>query len=189
MCRTRPFTRFTIGILLVLYIAATIEIIVFKFGRIDAAYLIHQLKYALQHAGYVNERIHAGNQEPFREIKRSLRGRTLYDLLCLFGNMAIFMPLGSFAGLLSGSGGRPMLRALTVSFGFSLMLETSQAVLNVGVFDVDDLLLNTAGGLLGCFVFRLYAAYWDARRDAQAKPGKTAIQADRANTAILGGKG
>lgn len=41
------------------------------------------------------------------------------------------------------------------SFEFSLLVETIQLVSKVGSFDVDDLMLNTLGGILGYVIFSL----------------------------------
>ena len=38
---------------------------------------------------------------------------------------------------------------------FSLIIETSQLIFHVGFFQVDDLIDNTIGGVLGCFLYRL----------------------------------
>ena len=40
-----------------------------------------------------------------------------------------------------------------LGFAFSLVVETIQLVTKVGCFDVDDILLNTIGGVLGYIVF------------------------------------
>ena len=49
------------------------------------------------------------------------------------------------------------------------MVETIQLVSKVGSFDVDDMLLNTIGGALGCLIF-----YWmnRIRRSYETKEKK-----------------
>lgn len=47
---------------------------------------------------------------------------------------------------------------LFYSFGLSLCVETFQLVTKVGSFDVDDLLLNTIGGVAGYVIFVICAA-------------------------------
>ncbi len=44
---------------------------------------------------------------------------------------------------------------LFYSFGLSLCVETFQILTRVGSFDVDDLLLNTLGGVLGYILFSI----------------------------------
>jgi glycopeptide antibiotics resistance protein len=43
-----------------------------------------------------------------------------------------------------------------VSFSFSLLIETGQLLMEVGAFDVDDLILNTLGGLIGFRVLIIF---------------------------------
>ena len=40
-----------------------------------------------------------------------------------------------------------------LSFGLSLCVEMIQFITQVGSFDVDDLILNTLGGLIGYYLF------------------------------------
>ena len=39
------------------------------------------------------------------------------------------------------------------AFLFSLCIETLQLITKVGVFDVDDLMMNTVGGLIGWIIY------------------------------------
>ena len=57
------------------------------------------------------------------------------------------------------------------SFGLSLCVETFQLISKVGSFDVDDLLLNTLGGLAGYIVFVICAAI-RRRNDSHKKKKK-----------------
>lgn len=74
----------------------------------------------------------------------------------LFGNVIIFMPFGFFMPMASKY--RSFLATTFSSFGLSLCVETFQLVTKVGSFDVDDLLLNTIGGVAGYLVFVICAA-------------------------------
>ena len=40
-----------------------------------------------------------------------------------------------------------------ICFLFSLCIETLQLITKVGVFDVDDLMMNTVGGLIGWIIY------------------------------------
>lgn len=67
------------------------------------------------------------------------------------GNVIMFLPYGLFSGLLSD---RPRWwKSTLVTFGVSLFIECFQLLVSRGT-DVDDLILNTIGGLLGhgCFL-------------------------------------
>lgn len=91
----------------------------------------------------------------FREIKRFWNYREEVGLFAmftnLFGNVIIFIPFGFFMPMASKY--RSIFSAVFYSFGLSLCVETFQLITKVGSFDVDDLLLNTVGGLVGYIIF------------------------------------
>lgn len=68
-------------------------------------------------------------------------------------NVMLFFPFGIFLGALARR-----TRALTLISVFavtSLVFECLQFALNIGLFDVTDLIVNTAGASLGLWVVRL----------------------------------
>ncbi|MEY9093660.1 VanZ family protein [Paenibacillus sp. RC84] len=79
---------------------------------------------------------------------------TLQSWVNFAGNILIFMPFGMLLPLLLRGMSNPWSKVFMLSFTFSLGLETSQLILTIGTFDVDDLILNTFGGLLGHGVLR-----------------------------------
>ena len=87
----------------------------------------------------------------FREIKRFWNYRRQLGIFAtatnLLGNVLIFLPFGFFMAMASKY--RSFLSTLVYSFALSLTVEISQLFMKVGCFDVDDLLLNTIGGMLG----------------------------------------
>lgn len=99
------------------------------------------------------------NLKPFREIMRFYRYRYILGnkafLINVFGNMIAFMPMGFFQPLLSEKKWRGALVVLNC-FVVSLLVETIQLVFKIGCFDVDDLLLNTLGGLLGVLIYYVF---------------------------------
>ena len=50
---------------------------------------------------------------------------------------------------------RGLIKVVLGSFLFSLIIESCQYIFKVGVFDVDDLLLNTIGGLIGYIIYKI----------------------------------
>ncbi len=66
----------------------------------------------------------------------------------LLGNILAFVPMGFLVPLvwrkLSG-----FIKILLVSFAASLAIEIAQYITGAGAADIDDLILNTAGGILG----------------------------------------
>lgn len=68
-------------------------------------------------------------------------------------NVLLFLPLGVFLGALAR---RARAFTLVLAFaGTSLVFEALQFALNIGMFDVTDLVVNTAGASLGLFAVRL----------------------------------
>ena len=99
------------------------------------------------------------NLKPFREIMRFYRYRYILGnkafFINVFGNVIAFMPMGFFQPLLAQKKWRGALVVLNC-FIVSLLVETIQLVFKVGCFDVDDLLLNTLGGLLGVIIYYVF---------------------------------
>ncbi len=104
--------------------------------------------------GYENYRC---NLEPFFEIKRFIRvykSMPLDAIINLLGNIVAFMPFGALIRWVVNRKTR-WYQATAYTFLFSLCVELLQLVAKVGVFDVDDLILNTLGGLMGFWVYYL----------------------------------
>lgn len=91
----------------------------------------------------------------FQEINRFWRYREQLGFFAmftnLFGNVLIFVPFGFFMPMASKY--RSFFMTLFYSFVFSLFVELFQLITKVGSFDVDDLFLNTLGGILGYILF------------------------------------
>lgn len=98
------------------------------------------------------------NLEFFKEIRRFIIYRqqigTESFVVNILGNILAFAPFGFMLPLLNPRY-RNVFRLVFSSMLFSLAVETVQLLLKVGIFDVDDLILNTAGGLLGYLCFML----------------------------------
>lgn len=98
------------------------------------------------------------NLVPFKEIMRFYTYRELVGfkafLLNLFGNVLAFLPFGMMMPIVSRKN-RKFSRVLLMTFILSLFIECIQLIFRVGSFDVDDLILNTTGGVIGYIVFCL----------------------------------
>lgn len=107
-----------------------------------------------------SDRTYHYNLIPFREIRRFLTYRDTLGMeavmLNIVGNVVAFMPFGTFLPIFSERS-RKLWRTVYYSFELSLLVELLQLVTKVGSFDVDDLVLNTIGGLLGFLVFAVAA--------------------------------
>lgn len=98
------------------------------------------------------------NLIPFQEIIRFVKYHAYIDffsvVINLLGNVLAFMPFGA---LIRWVVDRKIkwFQATGYTFLFSLCVELLQLVAKVGVFDVDDLILNTLGGLIGFWIYYL----------------------------------
>lgn len=95
------------------------------------------------------------NLELFKEIQRFWNYREelgWFSVFNLLGNVIAFVPFGCILPVIWKKT-RGFFRILFLTFGFSLAVETVQLITKVGIFDVDDLLLNTLGGIVGYFAF------------------------------------
>lgn len=108
------------------------------------------------------------NLQLFKEIRRFIVYREQLGAFAvfsnLFGNILIFMPFGFFLEMTGKKCG--FFTVLFGSLGLSLCVEVCQLVTRVGSFDVDDIFLNTAGGVLG---FAAYSVCSHIRRKYAGK--------------------
>lgn len=95
----------------------------------------------------------------FSEIKRFLYYMKEIGYISVFinlaGNILAFVPFGFFIPLLSSKDNHFVI-VMMYTLCFSLVIEVLQLLLRVGTFDVDDLLLNGLGGILGFLCYRLW---------------------------------
>ena len=94
----------------------------------------------------------------FREIRPFISIRKEYPqmfLLNVVGNIAAFMPFGFLLPLLRQKRTGFFLTTL-LSFELSLIVELLQLFFKLGCCDVDDLLLNTIGGILGYLAYYIF---------------------------------
>lgn len=98
------------------------------------------------------------NLRPFQEINRFIRYRHqigLYSaLLNLMGNIIAFMPFGMLVQRMT----KKKLNIFIIfilCFGFTFTIEVIQLITKLGRFDIDDIILNTLGGLLGYMLYRV----------------------------------
>ena len=96
----------------------------------------------------------------FREIRRFYTKRQVLGdsvvWMNIAGNIAAFVPFGIFVMPVSNRRIN-FLETVIITFNVSLCVEIIQLVTKVGSFDVDDLLLNTIGGLMGAGIYVVYA--------------------------------
>jgi glycopeptide antibiotics resistance protein len=145
--RTRS-VRILLWILLVISFAVLTKYILFKkspgYYRNYFAHEFHFRKTARE--GFKNANfklLHSINL-----IANANRLSPEYKMDNIGGNIFGFVPLGILLPLLFFRM-RNFFRITAMIFFISLCFETTQLFTGLGVFDVDDLLLNTIGGMLG----------------------------------------
>lgn len=125
-------------------------------------YLILALYFLLFAEGFGRTNIrseYSYNLELLKEVKRYLGWAEVSDtgfkmmMLNVWGNIACFIPFGFFIPIIFKKVKNGIVVTI-LTFAFSLMVEVTQLIFKIGSFDVDDLLLNTIGGLIG------FCVYW-----------------------------
>lgn len=100
---------------------------------------------------------------PFKEIIRFVKYRKSVGFhvfaINVIGNVLAFVPYGFFRPII-GMRKYNFLRTIVWGFLTSLAIEVSQLLVFVGSFDVDDLILNTFGTVIGFLLFRLVHRNW-----------------------------
>lgn len=91
------------------------------------------------------------NVIPFREIINDLAGNAGDSALNLLGNMAIFLPFGFLIPIVSD---RHNLKIILIPLLTSVVIETVQ-LFEGRRCDIDDVILNTAGAIIGWALFRI----------------------------------
>lgn len=116
-------------------------------------------------SGFVKDSQRTVNFEMFKGFKyylRKFKHRNeflLYDNEIAFafqefaGNILLFFPLPLMLSFLFKKR-LSFLAVMAGILGTTFFIEITQFVFNIGTFDVDDLFLNTIGGVLGIIAFR-----------------------------------
>ncbi|MFC5864422.1 VanZ family protein [Acidicapsa dinghuensis] len=150
-------TRWLAACALIAYSAILIKFVVFK--AIPIVRIGHlRFRFAGPHTG-------PGNFVPFKTIVPQLigHGNHFIDMVNLIGNIIPFMPIGLLAPFVFRS--ISWQRALVLGVVTGLTCEVMEVVFRVGIFDVDDVILNAFGVIVGYGVFVMF------KRRAQPRLG------------------
>ncbi|GEB77156.1 VanZ family protein [Sporolactobacillus inulinus] len=91
----------------------------------------------------------------FSSIRLMLRsGSSVLIVKNIFGNVLLFLPLGFLMSTIIPSKRRFGWQIL-FAFSISTLIEACQYFFAARIFDIDDILLNTAGSVLGFVIFLL----------------------------------
>jgi glycopeptide antibiotics resistance protein len=151
-------------LLFLLYVAVLLKLVLFKHSGTNSFQVGH-LSLGIHPSGRMVEEIslgrllfrlqYAANFVPFKTIAYYLNGdvNTLIALWNIGGNIVLFGPLGLLVPLILPRFSK-VRHIAAIAFGASLLLELVQLLTGLGSFDVDDLLLNVLGGVLGVLTVR-----------------------------------
>lgn len=96
------------------------------------------------------------NWQPFTETFKLTQGTSKFDFYYnLYGNIFWFVPMGFCVACLSGKH-HPFIRTIIISLLCSILIESLQFVFQTGVADVDDVMFNTFGGVVGFLCYEIY---------------------------------
>ncbi|MDR1324953.1 MAG: VanZ family protein [Treponema sp.] len=100
------------------------------------------------------------NLQPFSTIDLFIRSKSLrkyHFVINVLGNIGVFIPFGI---LLPGCFKGSLVKAAIVLLSGLLVLEFLQLVCKRGTFDVDDIILNTGGFIIGYILEKLIRWFW-----------------------------
>lgn len=137
---------------------ASLSYIIFTVYTIFAIYLLFLSPYRQSaHTRFETSGV-AYNLVPFKTIHDYIRASDHINFDAWFSNLAgnvlVFMPLGFFLPLLFTKF-MTFWRTTLVVMGSTLSVELLQYGLKVGSLDVDDIILNTVGGIIGYIVYKV----------------------------------
>ena len=132
-----------IKILFYIYIAFLILFVILKFdGSFERIISLHNSIIENEKDGLRNI-----NLIPFRSISPYLKNITEpYAFKNIIANILVFIPLGFFV---SNKNSKNVFKILVICISVILSIECIQLLFKIGFFDVDDIILNFIGSLIG----------------------------------------
>jgi glycopeptide antibiotics resistance protein len=142
-----------IWILFILYLALLVKVILFKYSMITTLGMIN---YANKMP--IDYRISRANFIPFKTLIHYLgciksSGVAKVNILA---NIVAFAPMGFLMPILLKKL-QNGINVSIVSFIVSLLFELTQLILSIGEFDIDDIILNVLGAILGYLLFKVFS--------------------------------
>lgn len=138
--------------ILVAYVAILVRVMVFKVVPVIKAGQV-TLDFGGVNGG------HPANFIPFATIVPYLLGQNGLTIafLNIAGNIGLLLPLGFLLPLVFPNS--TWKKTLVIAIAVGISIELLQTVLNVGIFDIDDVLLNTLGVMLGYGALRVLVVW------------------------------
>ncbi len=139
-----------------LYHELTLFIFVLFIVGLFSQTIIPKFEFGVNGFGIVKNGVHKTNLIPFKVLIETYRevfinGHIEYFLINFLGNIILFIPFGFVIPLLWNVSNR---KVIVIGACISFFIEISQLLLARGT-DVDDLILNTSGVILGLLLYKL----------------------------------
>lgn len=84
-------------------------------------------------------------------------------------NVAMFVPIGVLFPLAMGQERSEIVSAVSFGMLFSILIETGQLLTRSGTCDIDDLITNSIGALIGAFFVRVFRAKKNVKNNSVRK--------------------
>ncbi len=138
--------RLTPVIALIAYGAILIRIVVFKTSQFRLGHLRFRLSQDMGQANFL----------PFKTILSYFQGDHgwLIGILNLAGNIILFLPIGLLIPFIYRKMTWRQVVILAIAAG--LLFECMEIIFQVGIFDIDDIILNGLGIMLGYWLFTCF---------------------------------
>lgn len=149
-----------IKIAFIMYCIAVFDVFVLKFfGNFQMVVeRVNRTVNLKKEYGYINAEL-----QPFRSIKIAINSIQKFGFDILYPpilnfiiNIIAFIPLGIFFTILLKKAN--IMKILVLSLLFVMFIEVTQFVTCLGIFDVDDIILNTLGCFIGYTISKFYNA-------------------------------
>ncbi len=141
--------RLISGFILIAYSAFLSDLLVFKNVLLKIGLLRFKFSPGIGQANFL----------PFKTILMYLRGEPgrLIAIVNLVGNIALFVPIGFLVAVVY----RKMTwqKSLALAAAAGLVIEGMEVMFRVGVFDIDDIILNAFGVMIGYWVFTIFVKW------------------------------
>lgn len=142
-----------LSLIFFLYLLFIIKMIVFKYPASQLQEIVNSWQQDV-----IWEGLHSANFVPLKTIKMYIRYYDLPGLRSfanLFGNVLIFIPVGIMLPMVHRASQNSFIMIMN-SFIFVLGIEIFQLFSAFGAFDVDDIILNCFGVLLGRAMYQIF---------------------------------
>jgi glycopeptide antibiotics resistance protein len=144
-----------IQIQFILYMAFLLKFVVFKYNLPDSISILSDwnLKSVMYHLSRANfEPLYTINNYMDKYRAEGVMSRNVF--LNLVGNIIVFIPWGLYLPILFKKI-KSLIGTLKGTLLFVIAIEVAQLITTLGSFDVDDIILNTLGAIIGYLIYKV----------------------------------